>query len=145
MPDIAAAIGLAQFRRYDKLLKRRKEIIEMYDKGFENTKINVLSHKSDNYNSNGHLYLTRIEGIDETKRNEIIEEMSKRGIATNVHYKPLPMLTAYKNLGFNIEDYPNAYNQYKNEVTLPIHTLLKNEEVEYIIKNFKEVVENATK
>ncbi|MDL2311009.1 DegT/DnrJ/EryC1/StrS family aminotransferase [Peptostreptococcaceae bacterium OttesenSCG-928-C18] len=145
MPDIAAAIGLAQFRRYDDLLKRRKEIIEIYDNGFKNTRIEVLNHKGDNYDSNGHLYLTRVKGIDEPLRNKIIEEMSSRNIATNVHYKPLPMLTAYKNLGFNIDDYPNAYNQYKNEISLPIHTLLTDEEVEYVVKNFKEVVENATR
>ncbi|WP_099203705.1 DegT/DnrJ/EryC1/StrS family aminotransferase [Miniphocaeibacter massiliensis] len=145
MPDLTAAIGLAQFRRYDGLLKRRKEIIKMYDNAFEGTSINPLKHTGDNYNSNGHLYLSRIDGIEEDRRNRIIEGMSERGIATNVHYKPLPMLTAYKNLGFDIEHYPNAYNQYKNEITLPLHTLLTDEEVNYVIDNFKELVENAAK
>ncbi|QQK07930.1 DegT/DnrJ/EryC1/StrS family aminotransferase [Miniphocaeibacter halophilus] len=145
MPDITAAIGLAQFKRYDGLLKRRKEIIKYYDDSFKNTSIEPLKHCSDKYNSNGHLYLTRVKGIAETERNKIIEKLAERGIASNVHYKPLPMLTAYKNLGFKIEDFPNAYNQYKNEITLPLHTLLSDEEVEYIVDNYKEIVNELTR
>lgn len=140
MPDITAAIGLGQFKRYDGLLKRRKEIINMYNEGFKDTNIEYLNHFGEDYTSNGHLYMTRVKNVDENKRNEIIEEMGKKGVALNVHYKPLPMHTAYKNLGFDIKDYPNAYNQYKNMITLPLHSLLTDEEVEYIIKNYKEIV-----
>lgn len=140
MPDITAAIGIGQFRRYENLLKRRHEIINMYNEGFKDSKIEFLDHFGKNYTSNGHLYMTRVKGIDEAKRNEIIEEFGRRGIAVNVHYKPLPMHTAYKNLGFDIKDYPNAYNQYKNMITLPLHTLLTDEEVKYIIENYKDIV-----
>ena len=140
MPDITAAIGLGQFKRYEGLLNRRHEIIKMYNEGFKDSKIEFLNHFGKDYVSNGHLYMTRVKGIDESKRNEIIEEFGRRGIAVNVHYKPLPMHTAYKNLGFDIEDYPNAYNQYKNMITLPLHTLLTDEEVEYIIENYKDIV-----
>ena len=145
MPDITAAIGLAQFRRYEGLLKRRKEIIKSYDKYFSGTEIEPFKHYNENYESNGHLYLVRIKGIDESQRNDIIVKMAERGIATNVHYKPLPMLTAYRNLGFKIEDYPNAYNQYKNEITLPLHTLLTDDEVKYIADNLKEIVNEFVK
>lgn len=140
MPDITAAIGLGQFKRYEGLLNRRHEIIKMYNEGFKDSKIEFLNHFGKDYVSNGHLYMTRVKGIDESKRNEIIEEFGRRGIAVNVHYKPLPMHTAYKNLGFDIKDYPNAYNQYKNMITLPLHTLLTDEEVEYIIENYKDIV-----
>ncbi|HHX70022.1 MAG: DegT/DnrJ/EryC1/StrS family aminotransferase [Miniphocaeibacter sp.] len=145
MPDITAAIGLAQFKRYDSLLKRRKEIIKQYDESFKNTIIEPLKHSSENYNSNGHLYLTRVKGINEEERNTIIEKLAEKGISANVHYKPLPMLTAYKELGFKIEDFPNAYNQYKNEITLPLHTLLTDEEVKYVADNFKEIVNEFTR
>ncbi|NMB09925.1 MAG: DegT/DnrJ/EryC1/StrS family aminotransferase [Tissierellia bacterium] len=140
MPDITAAIGLGQFKRYEGLLNRRHEIIKMYNEGFKDSKIEFLNHFGKDYVSNGHLYMTRVKGIDESKRNEIIEEFGRRGIAVNVHYKPLPMHTAYKNLGFDIKNYPNAYNQYKNMITLPLHTLLTDEEVEYIIENYKDIV-----
>lgn len=140
MLDITAAIGLGQFKRYEGLLNRRHEIIKMYNEGFKDSKIEFLNHFGKDYVSNGHLYMTRVKGIDESKRNEIIEEFGRRGIAVNVHYKPLPMHTAYKNLGFDIKDYPNAYNQYKNMITLPLHTLLTDEEVEYIIENYKDIV-----
>ncbi len=140
MPDITASIGLAQFSRYDELLKRRKEIIKIYDNIFEGTNIDYLKHSGDNYNSNGHLYMVRINGIDEETRNRIIVKMAEKGVATNVHYKPLPMFTAYKKLGFNIVDYPNAYNQYKNEITLPLHTLLTDEEANYVGESLKEIV-----
>ena len=140
MPDISAAIGLAQFSRYGGLLKRRKEIVEIYNEYFNGTEIQYLEHEGENFNSNAHLYLVRIENIDESTRNIIITKMAEKGIATNVHFKPLPMFTAYKNLGFNIEDYPNAYNQYKNVISLPLHTLLSNEEVKYISESLKEIV-----
>lgn len=140
MTDIQAGIGLAQLERYQDLLNRRYEIIKKYNKAFQNTKIKILSHIKENAISSGHLYITRIEGIDEEKRNEIILKMAEKDIATNVHYKPLPLLTAYKNLGFKIEDYPNAYEFYKNEITLPLYSTLKDEEVDYIIKNFLEIV-----
>lgn len=140
MPDIMAAIGLAQFKRYPELLRRRREIIKAYEDGFENTKIKNIKHAGEDFRGSGHLFITRVEGIEEEERNRIIEKMAKAGIATNVHYKPLPMHTAYKELGFDIKDYPNAYAFYKNEITLPLHTLLKDKEIEYIIEEFKKAV-----
>lgn len=141
MTDIMSAIGLAQLDRYDTILNYRKEIISKYNDGLlDNEKIQILRHYTDNSLSSGHLYLVRIIGMDEEKRNEIIVKMSEAGIATNVHYKPLPMLTAYKNLGFNIKDYPNAFNMYKNEITLPLNTIITLEEVEYVINTFNSIV-----
>lgn len=142
MTDIAAAIGLAQMRRYQKMLEKRKNIIKKYDEAFLPMGLLPLKHYTDEYTSSGHLYIIRIPDIEEKTRNEIIEEMAKRGIATNVHYKPLPMHTAYKELGFNINDYPHAFNRYKNSITLPLYTKLTDDDVDYIISNFKEVVEN---
>lgn len=139
MTDIAAAIGLTQLQRYSDILARRKQIIERYDNAFKGTSINTICHYSDDFASSGHLYLTRISGISESKRNDIIIKMAERGIATNVHYKPLPMHTAYKKLGFSIDDYPNAYCMYCNEITLPLHTLLTDEEIDYIIDNYLEI------
>lgn len=137
MTDIMAAIGLAQLKRYRELLNYRRNIVEKYDRAFGDDKnVHILKHFTDDKISSGHLYLIRILGISEEKRNLIIEYMAKEGIATNVHYKPLPMLTAYKNLGFDIKDYPHAYEMYKNEITLPLNTKLSDNEVEYIIKNF---------
>ncbi|MDU6791623.1 MAG: DegT/DnrJ/EryC1/StrS family aminotransferase, partial [Anaerococcus sp.] len=141
MTDVLAGIGLAQINRYPGLLKRRKEIIEKYDKAFRPLGIKSLNHFDQNHKSSGHLYISQIPGIDTEQRNKIIEEMAEKGIACNVHYKPLPLLTAYKNLGFEIKDYPNAYNHYKNEITLPLHTKLSDEEVDYIIESFCEIVE----
>lgn len=140
MTDVLASIGLAQVRRYPELLKRRKSIIEKYDKNFRPLGVETLNHFDDNHESSGHLYITGIPGIDTDSRNKIIEEMAKVGIACNVHYKPLPLLTAYKNLGFDIKDYPNAYDQYKNEITLPLHTKLTDEEVDYVIDMYCEIV-----
>lgn len=137
MTDVLAGIGLAQVKRYPGLLKRRKEIIEKYDKAFRPLGIKSLSHFDQNHKSSGHLYITQVPEIDTEQRNKIIEEMAEKGIACNVHYKPLPLLTAYKNLGFDIKDYPNAYNHYKNEITLPLHTKLTDEEVDYIIENYR--------
>lgn len=137
MTDIAAAIGNVQLNRYPKHLKRRKELINIYDNELLPLGIQTLQHYDDIHSSSGHLYLVRINGIEEIERNKIIKDMAEAGISCNVHYKPLPMFTAYKNLGFNISDYPNAYNQYKNEITLPLHTLLKDEDIKYIIEEFK--------
>lgn len=145
MTDIMAAIGLAQLERYDGLLEKRREIVEQYDKVFKTLGIKVLDHYSEINNSTGHLYLSRIPGISRETANEIIIKMAEAGIATNVHYKPLPMMTAYKNMGFRIEDYPNAYRQFENEITLPLHTLMNNEDVEYVIKKFAECVMEAKK
>lgn len=140
MTDIMAAIGLKQLERYDSLLQRRKEIVEKYDAALNDLSLSHLKHYSKDLQSCGHLYMTRVPGIDHRERCEIITKMGERGIACNVHYKPLPMMTAYKNLGFNIEDYPNAYDYYSNEITLPLHTKLSDEDVEYVIKNFAEIV-----
>lgn len=142
MTDIAAAIGLAQMQRYQEMLEKRKNIIKKYDEAFLPMGLLPLKHYTDEYSSSGHLYIIRIPDIEEKTRNEIIEEMAKRGIATNVHYKPLPMHTAYKEFGFNISDYPNAFNRYKNSITLPLYTKLTDDDVDYIISNFKEVIEH---
>ena len=143
LTDIAASIGLVQLDRYPKLLERREDIIDQYNKGFEGTRIKALSHSSEDYKSCGHLYITRIESATFEQRGEIITKMAERGISCNVHYKPLPLLTAYKNLGFNIENYTNAYNYYVKEITLPLHTRLSDEDVAVIIENFKEIVEEV--
>lgn len=140
LTDIASGIGLAQLKRYPSLLKRRFEIVERYNKGFEGTRINPFIHFEEDRKSCCHLYIVNIEGASEEDRNEIIVKMAERGIATNVHYKPLPMHTAYKNLGFDIKDYPNAFDNYKSEITLPLHTLLTDEQVDYIIENLKALV-----
>lgn len=140
MTDIMAAIGLRQLDRYPSLLRRRKEIIEKYDTVCDELGIFHLNHYGKDYSSSGHLYLTRIPGINAEQRNEIIEKLAELGVATNVHYKPLPMMTAYRNLGWDIRDFPNAYDYYRNLITLPLHTKLSDEDVEYVIENFKEVV-----
>lgn len=141
MTDIAAALGLVQFKRYEELLKRRFEIIKMYEEGLKGLPIEIIKHYGEDFKSSGHLLLTRVKGISEEQRNKIIEEMAIMGVATNVHYKPLPMHTAYKNLGLNIDDYPNAKEQFSNEITLPLHTLLTNEMVDYIIDCYKKVLQ----
>lgn len=140
MTDVTAAIGLAQFERYPGILARRKDIIERYDAVFKPLGVEVLDHFTDKHQSSGHLYITRVPDITPEQRNEIIIKMAERGVACNVHYKPLPMHTAYKQRGFDIEDYPNAYAHFANEVTLPLHTKLTDEEVEYIIESYTEVV-----
>ena len=139
MTDIMAAIGLAQLSRYEGILERRREIIGRYDAAFKKLRMQVLSHYTDEHQSSGHLYITRVPGIGLEERQEIIVKMAEAGIATNVHYKPLPMMTAYKNLGFDIKDYPNAYKQFENEITLPLHTKLTDEEVEYVIEKYCEI------
>ena len=138
--DVMAGIGLAQLKRYPEMLYRRRQIIERYNEGLKGRNVQVLDHFGDDHSSSGHLYLVRLLGEDVEYRNAVIERMAERGIACNVHYKPLPMMTAYKNLGFDIVDYPNAYNQYHNEITLPLHTSLTNEDVEYVISNFVDII-----
>ena len=140
MTDIMAAIGLAQFKRYPEMLNRRKEIISRFNEALKDSDVQVLNHYGDDRASSGHLYLVRLLGKGVEFRNEVIEKMAERGIACNVHYKPLPMMTAYKNLGFDIANYPNAYAQYVNEVSLPLHTRLSDEDIEYIITNFVELI-----
>ncbi|MDE6550678.1 MAG: DegT/DnrJ/EryC1/StrS family aminotransferase [Clostridia bacterium] len=140
MTDISAALGLAQFNRYEGMLARRKEIIATYNAAFAGTSIRPIAHDTRDSIGSGHLYITRILGIDEARRNEIITKMAQAGIATNVHYKPLAMFEGYKALGFNISDYPNAYDLYRNEITLPLHTLLTDEEVAYVAAKLKEIV-----
>ena len=140
MTNISAAMGLAQLKKYDGFLKRRQEIIEKYNEAFIPMGIEVLEHFSKERASSGHLYLTRIKGIGTTERQSIIDKMTERGISVNVHYKPLPLLSAYKEMGYDIKDYPNAYVLYQNEITLPLHTLLSDDDVEYVIKNYCEIV-----
>lgn len=141
MTDIMAAIGLAQLKRYPGMLARRKEIIQKYDAAFRPLGVETLNHFCDSHSSSGHLYITRVPGVNIEQRQEIIVKMAERGIACNVHYKPLPMMTAYKNMGFDIKDFPNAYDRFVNEITLPLHTKLTDEEVGYIIGNFAEIVD----
>lgn len=145
MTDVAAAIGLVQFKRYPGILKRRKEIIKKYDEKLIPLGVRVLAHYTDTYESSGHLYITRIPGISHEERCEIIIKMAERGIACNVHYKPLPLHTAYKNLGFDIKNYPNAYRHYENEITLPLHTLLSDEDVDYVIDNYTDILKDYLK
>ena len=140
MTDIAAAIGLAQMKRYEGMLERRKEIIARYDAAVHPLGVKTLAHDTKDYHSCGHLYLTRIPGITLEQRQEIIVKMAEAGIACNVHYKPLPMMTAYKNLGWDIKDFPNAYDYFANEITLPLHTKLTDEEVDYVIEHFTKIV-----
>ena len=140
MTDIMAAMGLVQMKRYPNMLLRRKAIIERYDKALKAAGIETLDHYTDLHQSSGHLYITRVPNISTEQRQAIIEKMAEQGIATNVHYKPLPMMTAYKNLGFDIENYPHAYAHFANEITLPLHTRLTDEEVDYIIENYIQIV-----
>lgn len=143
MTDIAAAIGIVQLERYDELLRRRQEIIAKYNEAFKDLDVEVLCHRGEDHISSGHLYLVRVNGVGIKKRNLIIEKMAEKQIACNVHYKPLPMLTAYKNLGYNIDDYPRAFARYKNEITLPLYSRLTDEQVDYIIEGFKASLEEC--
>ena len=145
MTDIAAAMGLAQFKRYGGMLERRRQIIGKYDAAFKPLGVQVLEHYTDNYTSSVHLYLTRIPGITLQQRSDIIIKMAEEGVACNVHYKPLPMHTAYKALGFDIKDFPNAYNHFENEITLPLHTCLTDEQVQYVIDKFTAIVKDYLK
>lgn len=141
MTDILASIGLVQLKRYKELLSKRHDIIKFYNNSFADLEVQCPSHFSNNFFSSGHLYQMRIPDFDEKKRNEMIQKLAECGIPTNVHFKPLPLLTAYKNLGFNIADFPNAYAMYSNEITLPLHTLLSSEELDYIAKNVRLVIQ----
>lgn len=145
MTDIHASLGIKQLERYNKTLTRRREIIEKYDNAFKDLGIQTLTHYSSEHTSSGHLYITRIIGATDEVRRNIITKMAEKGVACNVHYKPLPMLTAYKNLGFDIKDYKNAFDFYSNEITLPLHTCLTDEQVDYVIKCFKETVREYVK
>ena len=140
MTDILAGVGLAQLSRYEGMLVRRKEIIEKYDDAFKPLGVKTLNHYTDEYESSGHLYITRVPNITLEQRQEIIVKMAEAGIACNVHYKPLPMMTAYINLGFDIKDYSNSYEQFANEITLPLHTCLTDEDVDYVIENYTRIV-----
>lgn len=139
MTDIMAAIGLIQLERYEDLLRKREILIYKYEELLKKFDLEILTHFTDEKKSSGHLFMIRLNNCDEKKRNEVIVELGKRGISTNVHYKPLPMHTAYKNLGFNIKNYPNAYNQYMNEITLPLNTLMNEEDIEYIVQEFEKL------
>lgn len=140
MTDVMAGIGLAQLKRYPEMLRRRRQLIERYNTALASCNVTLLDHYDNDHSSSGHLYLVRLDGATVEQRNDVIVKMAERGIATNVHYKPLPMMTAYRALGYDIKDYPNAYNQYCNEITLPLHTLLSDDDIDYIISNFKNSV-----
>ncbi len=150
MTDVMAGIGLAQLKRYPELLYRRRQIIKRYDEAIDNLNANLdvnhqvkyLDHYGDDFSSSGHLYITRLQGRSDQERRDVIVRMAERGIACNVHYKPLPMMTAYRALGFDIKDYPNAYHLFENEVTLPLHTRLSDEDVEYVISNYVDIIKN---
>ena len=142
MTDIMAALGLRQLDRYPELLERRKKIIARYDAMCDELGVMHLNHYGENHESSGHLYLVRIPGISDEIRREIIIKLAERGVATNVHYKPLPMMTAYKNLSWDIKDFPNAYAYYENLITLPLHTKLSEEDVDYVVNQFKDVVKD---
>lgn len=145
MTDIMAAIGLRQLDRYAGLLERRKQIIAKYDEMCDELGVMHLNHYGEHHNGSGHLYLTRVPGIGDEERREIIIKMAEQGIATNVHYKPLPMMTAYKAYGWDIKDFPNAHAYYENLITLPLHTLLSDDDVEYVVENFKNIVKEYLK
>ena len=140
MTDIMASLGIAQLKRYKELLERRKELIKSYDELLAGTNVTALKHYGEDFSSSGHLYLVRLTGRDEVFRNQVIKKMGEKGVATNVHYKPLPMHTAYRDLGFNIKDYPNALDMYRNEITLPLHTLLSDEDVAYVCRSLKGIL-----
>lgn len=143
MTDVVAGIGLAQLKRYPEMLYRRRQIIGKYDEALKGLPVAVLNHYGEDHSSSGHLYITRLLGRTDQERRDVIVKMAERGIACNVHYKPLPMMTAYKALGFDIKNYPNAYHLFENEVTLPLHTRLSDEDVEYVISNFVDIIKNS--
>ena len=143
MTDIMAAIGLVQYDRYPQLLQRRREIIAQYDRALKPLGIGTMQHYGEDFASSGHLYIIRLKGHDADYRNRVINEMAERGIACNVHYKPLPLLSAYKNMGFDIKDYPNAYDMFHNALTLPLHTRLSDEDVQYVIDNLTDILKNG--
>ena len=143
MTDIMAALGLVQMERYQGILKRRYDIVERYNEALKDCNVAVLNHKGEDHCGSHHLYLVRLLGKTREETNKVIEQMAERGIATNVHYKPLPMMTAYKALGFDIKNYPNAYHLFENEITLPLHTCLSDEDVDYVISNFVDLLKNS--
>lgn len=143
MTDIMASLGLSQLRRYNEMLEKRKELINRYDELLAEYDVSILKHYDEGFESSGHLYIVRLNGKDEEFRNDVIVKMAEAGIAANVHYKPLPMMTAYKNLGFGIENYPNAFDMYRNGITLPLNTLMSNEDIEYVVKCFKEFLKGS--
>lgn len=145
MTDIMAGIGLAQLKRYPELLYRRRQIVGQYNEALKGYNVQILDHYGTDHSSSGHLYLVRLLGKDVDFRNDVIVKMAERGIACNVHYKPLPMMTAYKTMGFDIKDFPNAYNQYRNEITLPLHTHLSDDDVQYVMDNFIEIISDLKK
>ena len=145
MTDLQGAIGLAQLERYENMLNRRKVIINRYNSVLDGYNVTYLKHKTDEYTSSGHLYLMHVNGIDEAERNNLITRFAEKGVATNVHYKPLPMLTAYKNLGYDIKDFPNAFNYYKNEITLPLYSKMTDEELDYVVSVIEEVLKEYKK
>lgn len=145
MTDIMAGIGLAQLKRYPELLYRRRQIVGQYNEALKGYNVQILDHYGTDHSSSGHLYLVRLLGKDVDYRNDVIVKMAERGIACNVHYKPLPMMTAYKAMGFDIKDFPNAYNQYRNEITLPLHTHLSDDDVQYVMDNFIEIISDLKK
>ena len=140
MTDVVAAIGLVQIKRYKSMLERRHNMIKRYNEAFKHLNIAVMKHCTDSYTSSGHLYPVRLLGKTREDANKLMELMAQRGIATNVHYKPLPMMTAYRKLGFDIKDFPNSYNQFVNEVTLPLNTKMTDDDLEYVIQNFVEII-----
>lgn len=142
MTDVVAAIGLVQFDRYPEMLAKRRQYIEKMDAAFKELPVAVLNHYGENHASSGHLYLVRLLGRTREETNKVIEQMAERGIATNVHYKPLPMMTAYKALGFDIKDYPNAFKMFENEITLPLNTRMSEEDLDYVIENFVDIVKS---
>ena len=142
MTYVVAAIGLVQMQRYKGMLERRRKMIERYDEALKPLNVAVLNHYNEEHTSSGHLYLVRLLGRTREEANKVIEKMAERGIATNVHYKPLPMMTAYKKLGFDIKDFPNAYHMFENEITLPLNTKMTDEDLEYVIENFVDIVSN---
>ncbi|MBE6757183.1 MAG: DegT/DnrJ/EryC1/StrS family aminotransferase [Ruminococcaceae bacterium] len=142
MTDIAAGMGLAQLKRYPEMLRRRREIVERYDAAFKPLGVEVLPHYTETHQSSGHLYITRVPNVTAEQRNDIIVKMAERGVACNVHYKPLPMFTAYKNMGFDIANYPRAYAHFANEITLPLHTCLTDEQVDYVIETFTDILKD---
>lgn len=145
MTDIMAAMGLKQLERYPKMLKRRRTIIEKYDLVCDELGVMHLEHYGEHFSSSGHLYLARVPNITVEQRNEIIIKMAEKGISCNVHYKPLPMMTAYKKLGWDIKDFPNAYSYFENEISLPLHTKLTDKDVDYVIKHFTEILKKYIK
>jgi dTDP-4-amino-4,6-dideoxygalactose transaminase len=143
MTDIAAALGLAQLERYDDLLRRRRELIELYDSQLRPFGTETIEHFGEGFASSGHLYMARIPGVHESQRNEIIARMADAGVATNVHYKPLPVFSAYRYLGYDLKNYPNAFRQYQNQITLPLHTRLSNEDVGYVTESLKRAIDKS--